>query len=61
MNGFMKKVMLFIEDDDGASAIEYALLVGLIALAIAVGAGLLGNAINKRFSDLATNTVVTGS
>jgi pilus assembly protein Flp/PilA len=39
--------------DDGASAVEYGLLVALIAVIIAAGVGLLGTALNTRFSDTA--------
>ena len=39
--------------DDGASAVEYGLLVALIAVIIAAGVGLLGNALNTRFGDTA--------
>lgn len=39
--------------DTGASAVEYALLVVAIALIMVVGAFLLGNAINARFTDSA--------
>ena len=42
-------------DDSGISAIEYALLAAGIALVIAVGAGLLGNAVNDKFNEVANN------
>jgi pilus assembly protein Flp/PilA len=61
MKTYIQKAMAFIRDEEGASAIEYALLVGLIALAIAGGASLLGGAINTRFGNLATNTAIVGS
>ncbi len=38
MKTYLRKIVAFINDEEGASAIEYALLVGLIALAI-VGSG----------------------
>jgi pilus assembly protein Flp/PilA len=34
MNNFLKSVTAFIRDEAGASAIEYALLVALVALGI---------------------------
>jgi pilus assembly protein Flp/PilA len=37
--------------ETGATAAEYALLVALIAVAIVVGANLLGQAINTRLTD----------
>jgi pilus assembly protein Flp/PilA len=39
--------------ETGATAAEYALLVALIAVAIVVGANLLGVEINERLSDTA--------
>jgi pilus assembly protein Flp/PilA len=45
--------MAFINDEEGASAIEYALLVALIALAITVGATTLGTKIGAMFTKAA--------
>jgi pilus assembly protein Flp/PilA len=39
----------FLNDESGATAIEYGLIAALIALAIMVGAGNLGNSINNQF------------
>lgn len=44
----------FTNEEKGATATEYSLLVGLIALIIVAGVGLFGNALNLFFSDLAT-------
>lgn len=46
------------DKEKGATATEYALLVGLIALIIAVGVLAFGNALNTWFNNLAT-TVAT--
>jgi pilus assembly protein Flp/PilA len=40
-------------EDHGGAAVEYALIVGLIALAIVVTAGMLGDAIDTKFSEAA--------
>lgn len=40
--------------ETGATAAEYALLVALIAVAIVVGANLLGVSINTRLTDTST-------
>ena len=52
-----------ITDESGISAIEYALIAGLIALGIVGGAKLLGNAVNEKFNSLANelenNTTTT--
>jgi len=39
----------FAKDESGATAIEYGLIAALIALAIMVGAGNLGNSLNDQF------------
>jgi len=46
-------VARFVMDESGATAIEYGLIVGLIALCLAVGAGALGNALNGQFNNAA--------
>ncbi len=43
----------FINDQSGATAIEYGLIAALIALAIMVGAGALGNSLNNQFNRIA--------
>jgi len=40
-------------DDRGATAVEYGLMVTVIALVMVVGATLLGDAISGLFSDVA--------
>jgi pilus assembly protein Flp/PilA len=53
-----KLVARFVKDESGATAIEYGLIAALIALAIMVGAGAVGNALDDRFQDIA-NTLNT--
>lgn len=49
----MKRLIArFINDERGATAIEYGLIVGLIALAVAVGATQLGKDISAGFVSL---------
>lgn len=43
----------FVKDESGATAIEYGLIAALIALAIMVGAGSLGTALNEKFEYIA--------
>ncbi len=42
----------FVKDESGATAIEYGLIAALIALAILVGAGAVGNNLSERFNDI---------
>ena len=44
----------FRRDERGATAIEYAMLVVFIALAIAVGATALSNGLNDLFKNVGT-------
>jgi pilus assembly protein Flp/PilA len=49
-----KLVARFVKDESGATAIEYGLIAALIAVAIIMGAGALGTAINSKFNDIKT-------
>ena len=40
-------------DESGVTAIEYALIASLIALAIIAGASILGNTIGNQFNKIA--------
>jgi len=51
---FRKKTMGFLRDNEGASAIEYAIIAGLIAVAIIAGATLLGENMGELFDALGT-------
>jgi pilus assembly protein Flp/PilA len=42
----------FACDEEGAAAVEYALIAGLIAVAIIVGAGTLGTSLNANFEEI---------
>lgn len=41
-----------IDSEQGVTAIEYGLIAALIALAIIVGAGLVGTNLNALFNDI---------
>ena len=45
-------------NNSGASAAEYALIIALVGVAIITGASLLGTSINSRLSSTA-NTITT--
>ena len=42
----------FVEDEEGASMVEYALLVALIAVVVIAAALFLGTEINDKFSEV---------
>jgi pilus assembly protein Flp/PilA len=45
-----KMLAAFTKDENGASALEYGLVVGLIALVIIAGLGLAGNTLSRLFN-----------
>jgi pilus assembly protein Flp/PilA len=49
----MERIKNFFKDESGASAVEYGLLVALIAVVMAVGAGVLGTNLNSMFDNVA--------
>ena len=49
----------FVKDESGATAIEYGLIAALIALAIIVGAGLVGKSLNQKFTDISSTLDAT--
>ena len=49
----MDKLMRFLKDEEGASMVEYGLLVALIAIVAIVGVNQLGPAIRDIFQDAA--------
>lgn len=50
----MSKVQQFLREEDGAAAIEYGLLAGLIAVAIITTVTLLGTRLNTVFGYVST-------
>jgi pilus assembly protein Flp/PilA len=50
----MSKIMRFIRDDAGATAIEYGLIAAGISVAIIVVVGTLGTSVNTTFTSVQT-------
>ena len=49
------QMMKFWKDEDGATAIEYGLIAGLIAVAIVGTLGLLGTDLSNVFSSISSS------
>ena len=47
-------VKKFYQNEEGATAIEYGLIAGILAVSIVAGASLIGNTINNTFNTLGT-------
>lgn len=50
----MERMRNFFKDESGASAVEYGLLVSLIACVIVVAVRTLGSNLNAKFNEAAT-------
>jgi pilus assembly protein Flp/PilA len=48
------KLMKFLRDEDGVTAIEYGLIAGLVAVAIILAVTLLGNDLSRLFNNIAS-------
>ncbi len=47
----MKKLIAFFKDEEGATAVEYGLMVALIAVVIIVAVTTLGTSVSTKFSE----------
>lgn len=50
MKNFLSSVADFVREEDGASAVEYGVLVALIAVAVIVTVQLIGTQLNAAFA-----------
>jgi len=55
----LQKIMNFVRDEEGASAVEYGLIIGLIAVALVIILGSMGTGLKGKFQ--AACTAITGS
>jgi pilus assembly protein Flp/PilA len=57
--GLIAQVQQRLSSEDGATAIEYALMVALIAMVIIAAVTFLGQATNQTFQDVGTAVAST--
>lgn len=55
----LKAIAKFIHDEEGASAVEYGLIIGLIAVALVVILGSMGTGLHDKYQ--AACTAITGA
>jgi pilus assembly protein Flp/PilA len=60
MKAMMKKLNGFLKNKSGATAIEYALIAGLIGVVIIGGATTLGGNINTKLTNTGANVLAAG-
>ena len=58
MKDLMKKVINFMMDEEGATAVEYALMVALIAVVIIGAVSFLGTSVSTKFSEVGSHISV---
>jgi len=51
----------FLQDESGATAIEYGLIAALISLALIGGAQLIGTSLDSKFTEVSTEVGSAGS
>jgi pilus assembly protein Flp/PilA len=49
----IRKLVNFIKDEEGATAVEYAIMAGLIAAVIITAVTILGENVDQTFTDIA--------
>jgi Flp pilus assembly pilin Flp len=54
MKSLLMGVRRFLQDEEAANGVEYALLAGLIAIAFTVGASALGVSLNTFLTNVST-------
>ena len=55
----MNRIAKFKNDEDGASLVEYAVLLGILLLVTVAAISLLGTTVSKIFAN--TNTLISGN
>ena len=57
----IQKIKNFVKDEEGATAVEYGLMVALIAAVIVVAVGTLGGTVNSAFEFVNTEIGTVGT
>lgn len=57
----MSLIRRFMSDESGATAIEYGLIAGLVAVAIIAALTALGGSLNNLFSDVSDTVAASTS
>ena len=56
-----KFITRFLNDESGATAVEYGLIAALIGVVIIAGAGALGTALNDKFNTIGATVTNAGN
>jgi pilus assembly protein Flp/PilA len=61
MHKWFARVRAFLHQEDGPTAVEYAVMLALIIVVCLVAIGTLGNGASNTFSNTALNIAAAGS
>ena len=61
MRTWSKKIVRFLQAEDGPTAVEYAVMLALIIVVCITAITALGSNANSTFSNVALNTAVSSS
>ncbi|HXG13160.1 MAG TPA: Flp family type IVb pilin [Gemmataceae bacterium] len=61
MRRWLTTVTNFLHNEDGPTAVEYAVMLALIIVVCLAAIGTLGNNANATFANVALNTAISGS
>jgi pilus assembly protein Flp/PilA len=61
MRQWLDRASRFVRDEDGPTAVEYAVMLALIIVVCIAAISTLGTNASKTFSNVALNTAVSGS
>ena len=56
-----EKLIRFLKDEEGATAVEYGIMVALIAVVIIAAVAIVGTELNQTFSNVGTRLSGAGS
>jgi len=56
----MHKLINFLQDEEGATAVEYGLMVALIAVVIISGVVVIGTSLSDKFNEVAVEVGSAG-
>ena len=60
VRGLKNSVTAFVREDDGLTAVEYAVLIGLVVVAVLGSVALLGGGLSSTFTTAGTSATGTG-
>ena len=61
MPKWLEKISQFLQEENGPTAVEYAVMLALIVVACLVAITALGTAANQTFGNVALQTATSGS